>query len=193
MNLADNINNAFDVVVKTYENLDKLMRFCDSIANECNYIPSTENYFLRYKSDANYNGWLITSFIKLFQANEDPELENEWREGPLFGMDIYLVGPPVIYLAKYEFEKISDWTHSYFSAAAHWLFAQPIYSEGYNFLRENIDKDNKAYFGSCPSSTLKERYWNLERVVYTKIDLTVINADNVKELIFGEFDNLKSL
>ena len=37
MNLSENIKNAFNVIDKTYENVDKLMRYCDSIANDCGY------------------------------------------------------------------------------------------------------------------------------------------------------------
>ncbi len=191
MSLEDNINNAFSVVIKTYENIDKLMRFCDSIALDCNYIPSTTN-FLRYKSDADYNGWLTTSFIKLYQSNNDKQLKNEWQDGPVFAMNIYLLEEPVIYLAKYEFENISGWTHSYFSAAAHWLFGDPIHSKQNGFLIEEL-KDNEGYFVSQPVEAQKEKYWKLIRVVYTKIYLTRVTSDNANDLIFGDFDTLKYL
>ena len=191
MSLEDNINNAFSVVLKTYENIDKLMRFCDSIALDCNYIPSTTN-FLRYKSDADYNGWLTTSFIKLYQSSKDKQLKNEWQDGPVFAMNIYMLGEPVIYLAKYEFENISGWTHSYFSAAAHWLFADPIHSKQNGFLIDAL-KEHEGCFVSQPVKAQKEKYWKLVRVVYTKICLTQVTSDNVNSLIFGGFDTLKYL
>lgn len=39
MNLGENIKNAFDVVLKTYENIDKLIKYCDLISADCGYEP----------------------------------------------------------------------------------------------------------------------------------------------------------
>lgn len=66
MSLGENIKSAFEVVLKTYENVDKLLRYCDLIAEDYGYEVVTDK-FLRYKSDSNYEGWFINSFIKLYQ------------------------------------------------------------------------------------------------------------------------------
>lgn len=67
MSSANNIRSAFHVVHQTYENLNKLMEYCKTIAPEqSNYICAVDK-FLRYKSDTNVSGWYIQNFILLFQ------------------------------------------------------------------------------------------------------------------------------
>ena len=78
------------VVHKTYENIHKLMEYCKTIvAEKRNYINVIDK-FLRYKSDNEYSGWYIKDFIILFQKKSDIELENEWRDGPIYVMEIEL-------------------------------------------------------------------------------------------------------
>ncbi|WP_241079673.1 hypothetical protein [Natranaerofaba carboxydovora] len=188
-----NIKNAFDVVLKTYENIDKLMRYCDICAYECSYIPSTESHFLRYKSDPDYNGWLITSFIKLYQSTEDEELENYWQDGPIYGMNIYLLSEPSIYLAKYEFEDMSAWEHGYFSNRDFW-FASPLRPDEYgNEFEIEILQNENLYFVSTPHNDKKHKYLDMKRAVFTYIDMLQVTSENVEELIFNEFDKLKDL
>ncbi|ACB86080.1 hypothetical protein [Natranaerobius thermophilus] len=192
MSLSDNINNAFEVVLKTYENIDKLMRYCDTISSEFNYIPISDKDFLRYKSDRDYNGWLVNSFIKLYQYQKDQELENGWKDGPIFGLNIYLIGEPSIYLAKYEFDDIHDWGSSY-SVSDHWMFFRPIHAEKYGHDFEITELENHhSYFISEPAPYLKKNYKNLNRVLFTKKDLIQLTAENVGDMVFKEFDKLRA-
>lgn len=190
MNLGDNIKNAFEVVLKTYKNVDKLIKYCDLIAIDKGYEPVT-NKFLRYKSDSNYEGWLINSFTKLYQYKEDNILENEWKDGPVFAMEINFEDIPTVYLSKFEYEDISDWGEGV-SPTDYRGFTEPIDCEDNGFI-ENMIKDRDGYFISKPTPEVKDRYWGIKRVIYTKIDLLEIDSNNIDEKIFGEFDTLKDI
>ena len=73
MNSNENIRNAFKVVYKTYENIDKLIKYCKTICEDNGYVVCS-NKFLRWKSDNNFYGWAINNFILLFQDKEDIEI-----------------------------------------------------------------------------------------------------------------------
>jgi hypothetical protein len=60
---GENIKNAFDVVVRTYEALNKLFPALDSAAREEGFVSITPN-FLRWRSDTDYSGWLLLELHK---------------------------------------------------------------------------------------------------------------------------------
>lgn len=191
MNLAENIKNAFDVVRKTYENVDKLMKFCDSIANDCGYEAVTDK-FLRYKSDSYYGGWLIDSFIKLYQSKKDKVLENDWKDGPVFAMELNFEDIPTVYLSKFEYDNISDWSKGV-SPTEYWGFSEPIDCQGSGFNERNLKGKDRYYVSKPATENIKNKYWGIERVVYTTLDLLQLNSNNILEKVFGEFDKLRNL
>jgi hypothetical protein len=191
MNLGENIKNAFDVVRKTYENVDKLMKFCDSIANDCGYEAVTDK-FLRYKSDSYYGGWFIDSFIKLYQSEKDKVLENDWKNGPVFVMELNFEDIPTVYLSKFEYDNISDWSKGV-SPTEHWGFSEPIDCQGSGFKEKNLDKKDGYYVSEPETENVQSKYWGIKRVVYTTFDLLQLNSNNILEKVFGEFDTLRNL
>ena len=104
MNSNENIRNAFKVVYKTYENIDKLIKYCKTICEDNGYVVCS-NKFLRWKSDNNFYGWAINNFILLFQDKEDIEIENGFRKGPIYSLEIDFnqESLPTVYLSKYEY------------------------------------------------------------------------------------------
>ena len=50
-----------------------------------------------------------------------------------------------------------------------------------------------GYFISKPRLDIKDKYWGVERIVYTKINLLEIDSDNLSEKIFGKFDTLRNI
>ncbi len=81
MNLGENIGNAFQVVKKTYENIDKLISYCITVSEkESHFVPAVTK-FLRYRSDNDWQGWLTQEFFLLFQDKESKKLKNGWRKG----------------------------------------------------------------------------------------------------------------
>ena len=190
MSLSENIKNAFNVVLNTYKNVDKLIKYCDLIAKDCGYEIATDR-FLRYKSDSNYEGWLINGFVKLYQHKDDELLENEWKDGPIFLMEINFGDIPTVYLSRFEYENIRAWSKGV-SPASYWRFTNAIDCEDCGFTVNDIES-MPGYFISKPESSIKEKYWDVESVIYTNIDLLEIDSDNVKEKIFKEFDTLRDI
>jgi hypothetical protein len=190
INLSDNIKNAFDVVRKTYTNIEKLIKHCDYISNDCGYVSVTPK-FLRWKSDTSCDGWLITDFIKLYQSQDDITLSNAWKNGPIYVIKINLMGAPTVYLSKFEYEDISSWNKGV-SPADHWGYYRPIDTEYAGFNKTPIDGKD-GYYITIPTEDTKTKYWNLKKCVYTNIDLIQINSSNVSEKIFDTFDTLKYL
>src|SRR5436309_1995370 len=88
-NTAMNVKNAFAVVVETYRNLHKFFSELDSVGSEEGFISLTPN-FLRWRTDRDLEGWLIRSFVKLFQQ-KDHQLHaavDDLRDGPVYGVEI---------------------------------------------------------------------------------------------------------
>lgn len=191
MNLSENIESAFSIVRKTYENVYKLMNSCDSISHDCGYLVSTDK-FLRYKSDADYNGWLIDRFVKLYQQDSDRKLKNGWKNGAIFGMELNFENKPTVYLAKYEYDNISSWSEKV-SPAAFWVFSDSFYCEDNGFIENALDNNGSYYVSEPGSEDIRNKYWGIKRIVYTSFDLIQLNSDNISEKIFGEFDKLKDL
>ncbi|MDQ2086223.1 hypothetical protein RBH29_07245 [Herbivorax sp. ANBcel31] len=192
MNLSENIKNAFNVVRKTYENADKLMKYCDSISNECGYDIVT-NKFLRYKSDSDYEGWFIDRFVKLYQQKADKVLENDWRDGPIYAVELNFEDMPIVYISKFEYEDITTWSRGAISPASYWVFSDLIDCTDNEFEEKNLNKQDK-YFVSVPkNNNVKNSYWGIKRSVYTNYDLKILNSNNIMQKVFSEFDVLKSL
>jgi len=108
MSLGKNIYDAFEIVEKTYENVYELMRYCQEEATQKGDFIASSPKFLRYKSDNKIDGWSIKSFILVFQNSNDLLLENKWRDGPLFVMEINLFSNkydvPMVNITKFEYK-----------------------------------------------------------------------------------------
>lgn len=190
MSSAENIRNAFNVVHKTYENIKKLMDYCKTVANEKSQYITAVDKFLRWKSDIDYSGWYIHDFILLFQKRSDAELENEWRNGPVYAMEIELRSEdpqkvPSIYLSKFVYAEIDSW-YKGCSAANHWVFYWPLRNRDIM----NIETNEGITMAVPKTKEAGQFYWGLERVTSVSIPLTDITADNALEKIFGSFDKL---
>lgn len=191
MNSSENIRNAFKVMTKTYENIDKMMKYCKSIADENNYTVCS-NRFLRWKSDNNSYGWAINNFILLFQNKEDIELESGWRKGPLYSVEIDFTQEsiPTVYISKYEYKSIDTWNSGQISPSEHWRFYWPARKREY-FRLENVD-GYEVYSPEIGSEVVREKsYSGLERVVRCSENLVDINSENIKDKIFKRFDLLR--
>ncbi|MDR3597709.1 hypothetical protein [Clostridium sp.] len=191
MNSAENIRNAFKVVNKTYENINKMMNYCKTIADEGNEYVVSVPKFLRYKSDNEFDGWLINDFILIFQSKEDEGLENEWRNGPIYVLDIDFnyEDTPKIYLSKFEYKNIESWSKGC-SPANHWRFYWPVrnleYMKCIDTYGYEIWTPKKGKESAADNS-----YWGIKKAVCYTEELIDINAENIKEKIFDRFTWLK--
>lgn len=212
-----NIVNAAEVITKTYENIKKLMSTCQYLADgsQTPYLALT-NRFLRYKSDIDWkSGWLMRSFILLYQRR-DEDYEKKKNGNAIFGMDVNLEsgwvdGKPawkqegdkgkssaVVCLAKYLYEDTgtSIMPTDNISPADHWKFYHPLYEldEDMKEETESVTWGNKYIIRRTvePGRDLS-KYMGVKSVIYTAIPLVEINADNLREKIFGTFDKLAEL
>lgn len=196
MNSAENIRNAFKVVNKTYENINKMMNYCKTIADEGKEYVVSVPKFLRWKSDVEVDDWLINDFILLFQSKDYEKLENEWRNGPIYVLEIALDYGDTrkVYISKFEYRDIENWSNGC-SPTNHWRFYWPIRNED-EFDFQEIDLNEKdSYEIWIPKkgkeSVVDNSYWGIKRAVCYTEELIDINADNIKEKIFDRFTWLK--
>lgn len=183
---SENIKNAFSVVYNTLENVKKLMEYCDKVAESNGYYSCTSK-FLRNNTDSSIDGWVYNKFFKIYQSSEDEELENGWRNGPLYVLEINLEEDPLYYISKFEYEDIKGW-NSGISPSAWWVFYFPT---NINDNRIEFNEVDNIYTVGVPKGSYKKSYWGLERTVFRSGDLIEITVDNVNTSIFGEFNNLK--
>jgi hypothetical protein len=196
MSSANNIRNAFHVVYQTYENVQKLIDYCKTIGpDKSNYINVVDK-FLRYKSDTNPTGWFIQNFIVLFQNKNDIELDNAWRDGPIYVMEIELYNAeselerlddlPCVRLSKFEYDSLENW-ESGCSISNHWRFYYPLRRSDIM----NIQKDGDFLNITVRDEEASKRsYWGVKKIKSKRIPLTDISAENVVNKIFRTFDDL---
>lgn len=193
MTLATNITNAFAVVHRTYENVQKLMDYTKQSCEDYGYICKTDR-FLRYKSDTNVNGWFIKNFIVLFQSKEDELLESGWHNGPVYALEIDLFNEeveadeaiPTIFISKYEYENMREWTEGC-SSANHWRFYEPGRTDKFE---EISHEDGSQTIIPISNEQADKYYWGLRKVESTSFPLVEVTADNANEKIFCGFDGL---
>lgn len=189
--MGENIFNAFEVVNKTHENVNRLMEFCRTTALEKKEFDLMSPRFLRYKSDADYWGWNITQMFLLFQDTQDELLENGWRDGPVYVLDILLYDPdgcfdsnePRLEMAKFEYEDIKNFSKGV-SPASYDCFYHPLYDLEYD------EWEDGTLAAEMPEE-IKRKYWGVKRVICRVVRLVEVNSENAYELIFGTFQKLK--
>lgn len=170
MTSGENIHNAFAVVFKTLQSIEKLMSKCRTELDQNRYYMPTER-FLRYSSDLTWEGWIYWSFILLFQRYEDGDvMDNGWIDGPVYAVEINVDSDtcdvPKIYIAKMDFDGMKTWTKGC-SPSNHSLFYDAIHKEEL------------------------QKFWGLWSVIKREYDLTDIRQDNYKDIIFGTIEELK--
>lgn len=191
MNLGENIFNAFEVVNKTHENVEKLIEFCKIMTTERKEFTLMSPKFLRYKSDSDYWGWNIRQMFLLFQDMQDEPLENGWRDGPIYVLEIMLYDPyecfetnePRLEIAKFEYEDIKNFPPGV-SPASYYYFADPLYDVDYEEMEEDI------LVAEMPEE-ITQKYRGVKRVVCTDYPLVDVNCENAYDIIFGTFKILK--
>lgn len=193
MSLGENIFNAFEVVNKTHANVSKLMEFCRAKTLEKKEFDLMSPKFLRYKSDVDYWGWNINKMFLLFQDTQDELLENGWRNGPIYVLDILLYDPnepyetnePRLEMSKFEYEDIKSFSPG-ISSASYDCFLSPLFYVDYDEL------ENGILVAEMPEE-MTQKYWGVKRVT-CKVSLLVdVNFENAYDTIFGAFKELKDI
>lgn len=193
MSLGENIFNAFHVVNKTHENVEKLIEFCKITATERKEFDLMSPKFLRYKSDSDYRGWNTTQMFLLFQDTQDELLENGWRDGPIYVLEILLYDPngcfetnePRLEMAKFEYKNIKSWSSERIGAGEYSYFNDPLYDLDYEEMEDGI-------LAAEMPEEITQKYWGVKRIV-CKVSLLVdVDYENAYDMIFGTFKILKN-
>ncbi|GMB09551.1 hypothetical protein [Thermolongibacillus altinsuensis] len=186
-NMGQNISNAVYVLRETYKNLNLLFSELDRIGEKEGFIPITPR-FLRWKSDLDFDGWLISNFIKLYQLEKDPPLKNipHMKGGYLYGIEIDLGENeyPIISLIRYNFD-YSGRTRIP-TVSDHWVFWDPFRVEKFFEINEN-----EGLWTSTPLEKVKDRYWGIQNAIAKEIPLlSVTSPEDIRTKIFQELENL---
>jgi hypothetical protein len=188
MNSAENINNAFTVVRKTYENIKELFKYLQGeTAKRGDYeLVAPASKFLRWKSDVDYNAWLTNVFILPFQKKSVERLENGWRNDAVYTLEVNLhdFDEPKIALTRFEYDNIEEWSR----------YSQYDYEKLYPSLYTpefvNFDVDDGVKYSGTASATGASKYRGFKSVRGVKIALVDITAANAFDEVTGGFDRL---
>lgn len=187
-NVGQNISNSIYVLKETYKNLNLLFSELDRVAEKEGFIPLTPK-FLRWKSDSNYEGWLTSNFIKLFQVEKDSPLKHieNLRDGFIYGIEVDLEGEdnyPIISLTRYQFD-FSEWSRIP-TISDHWIFWDPFRVDRFF----EINKINDIWT-STTLEKAKIRYWGMQSAVSIDIPLlSVTSSEDIRDKILLELKNL---
>lgn len=180
-NISVNVKNAVTILRETYSNLTELFNEMDRVAEEEGFVSMTPK-FLRWRSDANYNGWLTSSFIKVYQYDDGASLPLEGlQEGPVYAVEVNLddwEAGAMICLLKYEFD-LSQWSRLP-GVSEHWIFYHPLYEEKHF----NHDYQNEIWSITI-NDDVKEKYWGFQQGKAKELLLHTINTtEDVRTNIF---------
>ncbi|PEF96443.1 hypothetical protein [Bacillus toyonensis] len=101
-----NIQNAFEVVRNTYQNIEKLFAELDRQGNKLSFEPVLLQ-IIRWKSDCDYNGW---------------------KDDVVYAIEISIEGEPVLNVGTYSFIYMESVPKA--SVSDQWKFYWPLYDEG---------------------------------------------------------------
>ena len=171
MSTGENIRNAVQVLIETYRSTQKLLNHCRTLAEERGYRASSDK-FLRWRSDSDLEG--PTYAAEVFLGSDwDNELERT----------------PQLYIARYDFDGVSQWVSPRWSPADHWIFHNPLH--GVPDIPITVQGDHSIAVPDSPRTS--ERYYHLTRAVFRSFPLLEVTAENLEALVFDTFDALASL
>ncbi|UOK49046.1 hypothetical protein KU891_27215 (plasmid) [Bacillus tropicus] len=188
-NLGQNITLATNILQKTYENLNLLFVEMDRVGEEEGFMSLTPK-FLRWKSESNTNGWLISNFIKLYQLQENSSVPHlsDLRTGDIYCVEVSLNNGmedyPEITLARFTYD-YDFWTKMP-SVSDHWIFFYPFRDEN-NF---KIQEKN-GIWTTTPYAKSRKKYWGIQQGIAQVIPLLqVTSPETIRSEIFKVLSEL---
>ena len=180
--IDDNIRNAFKILLKTYENVQKLMESVKNIAKsgDVDYVLLTDK-FLRWRSDTYYEGWACGSVMLLFKRrdNEQNVIYGMWID---FRYSIFVT-------AKLVYKSAVNYNAT-IGPADIWKYDHSLA----NYQNKFLLTEENGYTRSVPrSDDVSKKYLGLDYALFTEIPLSEVKADTLKEQIFDAFDKLAAL
>jgi len=189
-----NIENAFSVAKTTYVNLSKLFSALDNVSIENGFVNiiKDQKSFLRWKSDNDPFGWLINSFIKLYQGSDIPKKIEESQSDEIrnnefiYAIDFNLEESPILKIAKFSFD-IAEWTNSP-NVSDHWVYYWPLKTD--NLTEFDFIEEGKYTKSTPKNKTIADKFRKLNYAKFKNISLINITSENFIENIFDEFKSM---
>lgn len=198
MSTGENIRNAVQVLIETYRSAQKLLNHCRALAEERGYLAVSDK-FLRWRSDPDPAGWLISSVLLPFQWSGDPPCPsgNGYLDGPTYAVEVFLGSDweherdllPQLYIARYDFDRVNDWSSARWSPADYWILHHPLH--GVPDIPLSTLGDYQCSVPDSPKTS--ERYSGLTRALFRAFPLMTVTAETLKPMVFDTFDELASL
>jgi len=154
--------------------MHKFLAELNAVASEEGFVPMLDR-FLQWRSDRQWEGWLIWSFITLLQRKADPAHASVagLRQGSIYCIEVSfeMESDPALYLSRFDYDpSVSTWTGPP-AVTDHWAYFYPVRpSPGFQ-----ITKLSEQLFVSRPDTKNKARYWGLDKVVFTKTELVSVD------------------
>jgi hypothetical protein len=186
-----NIKNAFSVVGQSYKNVHKFLAELNAMASEEGFVPLLDR-FLRWRSNREWEGWLIWSFISLLQKKDDPAHGTVagLRQGSIYCVEVSfeMETNPALYLSRFDYDPpdLNTWT-GLPAVRDHWAYFYPVRpSQAFQVtkLAENTSV-------SRPDTKTKAKYWGLDKVIFTRTEL--VSVDDQAKIRSNVFQVLKKL
>lgn len=183
-----NIANAFSVVRQTYKSVGKLWDYLNATNTERNNYILRSDKMIRWRTDSNPSGWLISDFVILFQEKNTPELESGWFDSPVFILELnfWEEDEPMIYFARFEYSDMRKNPPRY-SPADHWVYWEPLKNKVIDYKNQG-----EIFYGEVKSKKTANKFSDLVSVCYESLPLVELTSTNCDEKIFGAFDRLKA-
>ncbi|MCH4826376.1 hypothetical protein [Planococcus halocryophilus] len=187
-NKGEHIIQAANLLKETYENLNILFQELDRVGEEQGYVTITPR-FMRYKSDTDTHGWLITNFIKLYvKAETVPSSIEEIRDLPWYGVMVDLTNDdgenlPMLSIIRYQFDQ-SFWQRLP-AVSDHWTFYTPFYEDDFDITH------NENKWSILSGGNLKKKHSGFEKLEAVDIPLfDVKSPEDVRSKVFEGLDKL---
>ncbi len=196
MTLGENLHNAFDVVFKTMQSIEKLILKMQNELDDQLYYKPTDR-FLRYGSDKDWRGWVNWSFILLYQRRADGEIMgNGWINAPVYAVEINVdsdnCAEPMVYIAKFDFGDTSGWA-SGISPASHNIFYNPMHAQYYFAQGALSDGTVVITYKEGLPEKVRSAFWNLKTVYRKELKLASLDGGNYKAQIFTAIEELAKI
>lgn len=196
--IKTNIKNAFKVVKSTYDNISNLFSFFRTEIDDYSYERCPNIPFLRWRTDDEKNpwGWFFHNLFVLFQKKSDEEMENKWRNGPLYCVEFCLHSnehdsTPCIFLHRFEYKNILNWSAGC-GQGENWRVYWPFRDKSNNDI-VIVDESQKIIKATPKTEKYSDKHWGYISDYRMEIDLVDLTSDNIKEKVFDNFDHLDEI
>lgn len=189
--IKKNICNAFEVVRKTQQSIDRLISKLYSECENQNYCALTER-FIRYNSDNYCWGWCYGRFVLLFQHGGKQD-KVQIQDAPVYAV-CFDLDNCIALVAKMKYKGIEKWRKKNWAPNRLFAFENVLFSsEIYGMKEEQLKNGYKCVKIVKPEKFEKKWFFDFECLIKSEFNLVEINNENFIDKIFGTMDELDKI